>query len=269
MGAIYSKALLPSKVRIYLGLEEMQARGWVWVPKSEDSAAHYFYNKGCSHSLRVPYQAICFFHGNAESADSIEAYVSEGCLDKSMFRAMFAFEYSGTGLSEGKRNLKEFRDNIPLICKTVGNFCDRTRSQVTCYGRSLGSSVALQVAKTLQDKVGRVILESPFVQPLLTRNIPGWFQYWASQIESQLDPDGTFNNGNTIAELSQVTRVLLIHGTDDEIVHMTHSLSLNLSRTNSRLLILESDDTRKADHNNLCSLFKDELLNAVKDFLSH
>lgn len=97
-------------------------------------------------------QAVVYFGGNAEDVTlTMDSLVK--CFDN---HAVYALHYPGYGGSPGRPNQSNIVENATLLYELV----HKKHSQVIVVGRSLGSGVAMQVARHSQPN--RLILVTPF-----------------------------------------------------------------------------------------------------------
>jgi len=146
--------------------------------------------------------AVVFTHGNAEdvglAAGFVDAYVRLGVT-------VLAVEYPGYGLSTGEPSEEgayAAGDAAVAFLASVGFPPER----VVLHGRSLGGAVAMDLAA--RHPVGGLILESTFT----------------SAFRVMLPVDGLPGDRFTsLAKVPQVSApVLIIHGTQDEVVSFHH-----------------------------------------------
>jgi len=103
--------------------------------------------------------SILFLHGNAGNILShvslIKPLVEKGCN-------VFIFDYAGFGLSEGKAKRKQLPDDARAALDFYLNQEECKQKKVVIYGQSLGGHLALEVAKTNQQKIDGVVVEGAF-----------------------------------------------------------------------------------------------------------
>jgi fermentation-respiration switch protein FrsA (DUF1100 family) len=171
---------------------------------------------------------IIFSHGNAEDLGNLSGYLEE-------FRqhgfAVIAYDYSGYGTSSGKPTERAAR----LNAETVYDYLVRTRGiapeRIIVWGRSIGSGPSVHLA--VNRPLGGLVIESGFTSAfrVMTR--------------VKLLPFDRFDN---LRDLERVTcPVLVIHGTNDEIIPFRHGRKLfDKAREPKMRLWVE-----KSGHNNL------------------
>ncbi len=150
---------------------------------------------------------ILYSHGNAENIgdlyDLFELFHDSGF-------SVFAYDYHGYGANNGKPSEKNSYQDIEAAYLYMVNNLKIPPDRIVVLGRSVGSGMATHLAS--REKVAALILESPFVSAfrVLTK-IP-------------LLPFDKFNNINKIKYVH--CPVLIIHGTDDNIVPLWHGKKL-------------------------------------------
>jgi fermentation-respiration switch protein FrsA (DUF1100 family) len=165
------------------------------------------------HGWFIPAKAargsLLFCHGNAGNIshrlDSIALFHELG-LD------VLIFDYRGYGESEGKPSEAGTYRDVDAAWRYLQEVRGRTPSEIVIFGRSLGASIAAELAS--RSTPAAVILESAFtsvpdmavaIYPWLPRKLPGMYRY------------------DSRASVAQITRPLLIaHSREDEIIPFAH-----------------------------------------------
>ncbi len=192
---------------------------------------------------------IIYFHGNAGSLagwkEAADKLLALGCN-------VLMIDYRGYGKSEGTFSEKGLYNDGEAAYEYVKKqgYAD---NQIIFYGRSLGSGVAVEMA--LRHPVYGLILETPYTSlPKLAMN-RHWFLF------PTLLSRYHFDNLTKIAQLK--IPILLLHGSDDELIPISHSEKLNqYIKTPKTFIIIPH-----GQHNNLNSfpLYEE----SIKDFLHH
>ena len=150
---------------------------------------------------------VWFFHGNAEALGDLEPFLRQ--FHAAGF-AVFAFDYPGYGLSEGRPSEAAIYGAARTVRDYLRNELHVAPVQTLLYGRSLGSGPAVQMAT--EEPVGGLVVQSGFMSAfrVLTR--------WA------LLPFDQFKN---LAKMPLVScPVLVMHGQADEVVPFHHGEAL-------------------------------------------
>lgn len=184
----------------------------------------------CVYLQNVRSRYVIFYaHGNGEDLGHTMARL------QMYYRAgfsVFAYDYPGYGASDGSAS------EITVIDSTNAAFAYMTeqlqipKESIIAYGRSVGGGPMVDLASR-EPMLGGLILEATFASAFRVKtHIP-------------ILPWDIFNNS---AKMPRVKcPVLIMHGTDDEIISFWHSKEL-LERTQSPKLFLWAEG---AGHNDL------------------
>lgn len=151
---------------------------------------------------------VLFAHGNAEDLGHIAPWLEE--LRRAGF-AVLAFDYRGYGLSTGgPPSAAGATSDMEAVYRHAVNTLKIPPSRIVLYGRSVGSGPATDLAARVP--VGGLVLESAFVSAfrVLTR--------------VSLLPFDRFHNLRHIRRVR--VPILVIHGTDDEVIPVSHGRRL-------------------------------------------
>ncbi len=147
--------------------------------------------------------AILYFHGNADNLQRWGQY--SGDLTQRGYD-VFMIDYRGYGKSEGEADeLAYYRDAQLAYDWLREKF---PAEEIIIYGRSLGASIASQLATKVSAR--SLILETPFdnIQHAIETSIPVLYLPWPLQYH--------FNNDQHISLINYP--VYIFHGTADLIV---------------------------------------------------
>ena len=151
---------------------------------------------------------LLYAHGNAEDLGQLAPWLEE------MRRAGFAvvgFDYRGYGMSTGgPPSAHGAVHDMETVYRWVVDTLRVPPSRIVLYGRSVGSGPATDLAARVP--VGGIVLESAFVSAfrVMTR--------------ISLLPFDRFPNLRHIRQVR--APVLVIHGTDDEVIPLSHGRRL-------------------------------------------
>ncbi|MCF6258082.1 MAG: alpha/beta hydrolase [Gammaproteobacteria bacterium] len=161
------------------------------------------------HGWFIPQQeasrVLLFFHGNAGNISHRRESVM---IFHRLGLNVFIFDYRGYGASQGKPSELGLYNDAMAAWQYLLQEKDFSRQQIIVFGRSLGGSVAVNLAAEVQP--GALILESTFssardmanvVVPIISRIMPLRFEF------------------NAVEHIKSVTSpVLVVHSTEDDII---------------------------------------------------
>ena len=151
---------------------------------------------------------VLYSHGNAEDLGHLAPWLEE--LRRAGF-AVLAFDYRGYGQSTGgPASAAGATSDMEAVYHHAVNTLKIPPSRLVLYGRSVGSGPATDLAARVP--IGGLVLESAFVSAfrVLTR--------------VSLLPFDRFHNLRHIRQVH--TPVLVVHGTDDEVIPVSHGRRL-------------------------------------------
>ena len=184
------------------------------------------------------------FHGNAEGLGDSEPLLRE--LQSRGFN-VFAYDYPGYGHSDGRPREKSIYAATRAALDHLRTKHGVEPANIIAYGRSLGGGPAVELART--EPVAGLILQSTFTSAfrVVTRR--------------KILPFDQYDN---LAKIRQVDcPVLIMHGTQDEIVPYAHAVQLHAAAAGrSRLLTIEG-----AGHNNLREWAGPRFWSAIGEFV--
>lgn len=163
-------------------------------------AAIYVANPAATHTL-------LFSHGNGEDLGSVLPFLP---TLRDLGFSVFAYDYRGYGLSEGKPTEGHLYADIDAAYDYLIRELRVSPQRIVAHGRSLGAGAAVDLAS--RRTVAGLVLESPFLSAfrVMTR-VP-------------LFPFDKFRNADKIDRVH--CPLLIIHGEDDEIVPFWHGRQL-------------------------------------------
>lgn len=191
---------------------------------------------------------IIYFHGNG---GSLSSWKSAGEELFAMGCNVLIIDYRGYGKSNGVFS----ESGLYMDGEAAYDYVTKlgyTNKNIIFYGTSLGSGIAVEMAIRHPGK--GLILEAPFISLTKAAMKNYWFIFPKLLLRYQ------FDNINKVSKLTMP--VLLIHGSDDEVIPVSHSQVLNEAiKTPHTLTIIPN-----AIHNNLRS-FPEHAI-AIKKFLA-
>jgi uncharacterized protein len=171
-----------------------------------------------------PAGLIVFSHGNAELIDG-QSWVIEGALLLGYSVALC--EYRGYGHSDGAPSQAAIIEDHCAMLDALAKRSEIDPERIIYMGRSIGTGVACSLAA--ERPPAALILIAPFQS---IREMAKGFLAPAFLIR---DP---FDNEKAVAEYPGP--VLLLHGTRDEVIPITHSRALERATTRALLIELDS-----------------------------
>ncbi|KAL3937482.1 MAG: hypothetical protein SGBAC_007419 [Bacillariaceae sp.] len=154
---------------------------------------------------------IIYSHGNAEDVGISLRYLD--ALSHNMRASVIAYEYPGYSISEGEPSEENCYEAINAAYKYATETVKLQPSEIVLFGRSLGTGPTVDLCSRSPD-VGGCILESPLESGI--RSVTGVSCCFAS-----LD---IFRNYSKIEDIK--CPVLIMHGTDDEVVPCNNGKTL-------------------------------------------
>ena len=150
---------------------------------------------------------LLYSHGNGEDLGHILPLLDQ--YHKFGF-AVFAYDYPGYGTSEGKPTEKSTYDAIDAVYEFLTDDLEIAPSSIILYGRSVGSGPSVDLAS--RKPLGGLILESAFVSAFrVMTKVP-------------LLPWDKYHNLSKLHSIHYP--LLVIHGTQDEIIGFWHGQAL-------------------------------------------
>lgn len=193
--------------------------------------------------------SILYFHGNAGSLRDWGFVASE--LAKQTGWAVWIMDYPGYGKSSGRlpKNEKVLLAMGQALYSKIAQ--EKPHLPMVLFGRSIGSGIATMLA--VNNATTGLILESPYRSiAKLGKEIYPFLPEAFSRFD--LDNENVLMNANNLP-------VLMLHGTADEVIPITHSEVLSRLNPQTKLVVIQN-----ASHNNLDQFA--QYWPAVQKFLS-
>ncbi|XP_054266169.1 alpha/beta hydrolase domain-containing protein 17C-like [Macrosteles quadrilineatus] len=154
---------------------------------------------------------ILYSHGNASDLGTVAMVCV--WLARKLNCNFLAYDYTGYGRSTGRPSEKKIYADIETAYNILLEKYNCDPKDIVLLGQSLGSAPTLELATKVS--VGGVIVQSGFLSAF---NVA-----FPREEPRQLCCD-LFNNGGKIAKVT--CPVLVIHGTDDDVINMSHGLNI-------------------------------------------
>ena len=181
----------------------------VWITTEDGVRIH-----GWFLPAKNPGLCLLFFHGNADNISSrlpkAKEWVDRGA-------SVLLLDYRGYGKSEGEiQNGEDLSKDAQAALKWLLENKSLTASQIILYGESIGAVPAIELA--VKEKFRAAVLEAPFtcLKDLAKRHY--------GMAPDFMIKDFLMDNESKIAGLK--SPLLIVHGTDDEIVPFSMGKSL-------------------------------------------
>jgi uncharacterized protein len=183
-----------------------------------------------------PRGVILYFHGNAGAMDTWGQVAAD--LAYKTQREIWIMDYPGFGKSTG-----ELAPNEKVLLEMGDALVDKIKLQhpdlpLFLFGRSLGSGIASGVAKENSNKISGLILETPYTS----------LKSLAHRIYPFVPPflvNYDLNSTQLIG--SDIHNILIIHGTEDQVIPYEQSEELARDlKFQAQLVTIEG-----GNHNNL------------------
>lgn len=153
---------------------------------------------------------ILFSHGNAVDLGQMCSYLV--MLGKQIRCNIFSYDYSGYGRSSGKPAEKNVYSDIDAALKALQSHYGLGPKDIILYGQSIGTVPTVDLA--MRRRVAAVILHSPLMSAMRVA-FPKTKWTWCCD---------AFPSIEKISKVYSPT--LVIHGTDDEVIDITHGLKI-------------------------------------------
>ncbi|CAN1795016.1 Alpha/beta hydrolase domain-containing protein 17B [Linum perenne] len=196
------------KLRLIRGYDDQRQRDDVEVVKLETARGNEIvamFVKNPSATLTVLYS-----HGNA--TDIGQSYCVFTELSSHLNVNLMGYDYSGYGRSSGKPSEQDTYADIAAAYKCLKEKYGKKEEDIILYGQSLGSGPALELATHLP-QLRALILHSAILSGL--------------RVMYPVKKTFFFDIYKNIDKISLVScPVLVIHGTEDEVVDISHGKKL-------------------------------------------
>lgn len=163
-----------------------------------------------THGAPPPKFTILFSHGNAVDLGQMSSFYLG--LGARLGVNIFSYDYSGYGASTGSPSESNVYADIEAAWQCLRQRYGISPDHIILYGQSIGTVPTIDLAKKFE--CAAVILHSPLLSGMRVA-FPDTKRTWC------FDP---FPSINKVSKVS--SRVLVIHGTEDEVVDFSHGLGI-------------------------------------------
>ena len=168
---------------------------------------------------------VLLFHGNGEVVCD---YDGTAALFAKAGASLAVADYRGYGESTGVPNFRNMLSDAPVV---VGAVLATTKLPLFVMGRSLGGACAAELCRSVRDGVAGYIFESTGsdLADLVRRR-------------ALVVPEFSQEDKNTFDPLPKMaactTKTLILHGENDEIIHVREAEATHRAITGSRLMVV-------------------------------
>uniref|UniRef100_A0A8C2TDA6 palmitoyl-protein hydrolase n=2 Tax=Coturnix japonica TaxID=93934 RepID=A0A8C2TDA6_COTJA len=167
---------------------------------------------GCMYVRCVPgaRYTVLFSHGNAvDLGQMCSFYIG---LGSRINCNVFSYDYSGYGASTGKPSERNLYSDIDAAWQALRTRYGISPENIILYGQSIGTVPTVDLASRYE--CAAIVLHSPLTSGMRVAFPETKKTYW-------------FDAFPNIEKISKITSpVLIIHGTEDEVIDFSHGLAL-------------------------------------------
>ena len=176
-------------------------------------------------AIHVPYSGgkarmtLLHSHGNAVDLGIMQSMYCH--LSETLGVNVLGYDYSGYGWSTGKPSIRNTLADVRACYNYLVDELKVRPKDVVLYGQSVGSGPTCELASKLGDDLGGVILHSPLASGVrvLKPSVEKW-PVWCD----------IYPNHEHVKKIRAPT--LVMHGTADEVIHISNAYLLHSSCLN-------------------------------------
>jgi len=199
------------------------------VPEPDDTYLSYEVDDVTVYHNVTNGKPMIYYHGNGSNYSGLYNAGFFG-LFKSMGLTTFTYDYPGQPEVKGKPSEKTLVESAILAFDIA---YEEAQEPIIVWGRSLGSAVAAQVVAQRADMVSKLILVSPWTSFAKAASAKSLFKLVSKKFKAR-------NKYETLNVLKGVdVSVLIIHGTKDKVIKISHGRELHESLEDSILFEVE------------------------------
>eukprot|EP00462_Mataza_sp_D1_P022656 CAMPEP_0175131288 /NCGR_PEP_ID=MMETSP0087-20121206/6460_1 /TAXON_ID=136419 /ORGANISM="Unknown Unknown, Strain D1" /LENGTH=265 /DNA_ID=CAMNT_0016413563 /DNA_START=199 /DNA_END=996 /DNA_ORIENTATION=- len=200
--------------------------------------------------LRINYEGaktvILFAHGNATDLGAMRDHLIDMSINMKV--NVYAYDYSGYGLSSGKPNpANTFADADAVYQNLVNKYNDE---HIILYGQSLGSGPSLYLGKKYKDLISGIVIHSGLMSGLAVLK-PIEKSFWFD----------IYKNAENVKQC--VAPLYVIHGTEDVEIPINHGIALAENSPNC----YPPWFVEGAEHNNIEVFWRRPFFQRLNDFI--
>jgi len=188
---------------------------------------------------------ILFSHGNAEDLGNVVPFMEQF---HELGYSVLMYDYRGYGTSEGRPSTAHVKQDVTAAYNWLVHEKGVNPKNIIAQGRSLGGAVAVWLAA--HHEVGGLITEISFASAFRVKT------RW------KLLPWDKFDSLKSIRDVG--CPVLVIHGTDDEIIPVWHGQKVYAAAPEPKACLW----IEEGKHNNYAYVAEEDYLTAIQRFIS-
>ncbi|XP_055548985.1 alpha/beta hydrolase domain-containing protein 17B-like isoform X2 [Wyeomyia smithii] len=209
-------AIDESKAKYLLSFNERAE--WPYSEREKENVEGFFTRTSRGNKLSCIYvrcapnakYTLLFSHGNAVDLGQMSSFYLG--LGLRINCNIFSYDYSGYGQSNGKPSEKNLYADIDAAWHSLRTRFGVSPENIILYGQSIGTVPTVDLAARYD--VGAVILHSPLMSGMRVA-FPNTKRTWFFDVFPSIDK---------VSKIS--SPVLVIHGTEDEVIDFSHGLSI-------------------------------------------
>jgi len=169
---------------------------------------------------------VLFLHGNAEN---ISTHIGAVYWLPEQNYNVLLYDYRGYGKSTGIPSLPETVDDVKAVYDMIPTLTQQSNRPIIVFGQSLGGAIAVNAvaAFSATRQIDALVIESSFAnfrQIAREKLAENWFT-WILQWPLSLTITGNYSPTEALASIQKLP-ILIIHGTDDEVIGYHHAQTL-------------------------------------------
>lgn len=220
----------------------------LYIPYEKGKKLHCWYFEKRESELLV-----IVSHGNAGNI-SYRGPLIELLLQQGL--SVCAYDYRGYGKSDGKPTINGVCEDGLAVFDYLVEKKNIDPEKIIVYGESLGGGISCYIAS--KRKCGFIILQSTFSSlPSVAKKVMPVFYV----VPGILLPKNKMDNISVLEK--KHPPLLIVHGTDDEVIPFSEALKLNKKVIEPKQFV----PIKSAGHNNIYPTYSKELGSIISEFL--
>lgn len=210
------------------------------------------------YTTRPEQPLILYFHGNGEIASDYDDLASFYAVAGV---SLLVVDYRGYGWSSGHPLLTKLLPDAVSVLEALPDLLRAHGMQgapLVVMGRSLGSALAIHLAAIFPEQIAALIVDSGYAEA------PSIFERLGVPLPHDLPGDEELPLFSAEKMRRVQAPVLLLHGTEDELIPFENAKALFAAAPSGRRLLVPIEG---AGHNNLIAVRPDLYFDAVRTFI--